>query len=223
MESREPQYSLHLDLVNLRGRSALGLGANATWNIDPARLTFVLSRYKFVARMLEGQRSVLEVGCGDGFASRIVRQRVHNLTVSDFDPLYVGEAEQQLVGPYSASFLVHDFTQSPIESRFSAIYLLDVLEHVPPESEPAMLANLVKCLESNGVMLIGVPSLESQVFASPASRKGHVNCKTGSALKTLMESYFENVFIFSMNDEVVHTGFWPMAHYLIALCVTPRP
>jgi hypothetical protein len=28
--------------------------------------------------------------------------------------------------------------------------------------------------------------------------------------------------MFSMNDEVVHTGFGPMAHYLIALCAGPR-
>jgi hypothetical protein len=25
-----------------------------------------------------------------------------------------------------------------------------------------------------------------------------------------------------MNDEVVHTGYYPMAHYLIAICATPR-
>jgi hypothetical protein len=24
--------------------------------------------------------------------------------------------------------------------------------------------------------------------------------------------------VFSMNDEVVHTGFYPMAHYLLAVC-----
>lgn len=32
-----------------------------------------------------------------------------------------------------------------------------------------------------------------------------------------MGSYFENVIIFSMNDEVVHTGFTPMAHYLLGV------
>jgi hypothetical protein len=30
--------------------------------------------------------------------------------------------------------------------------------------------------------------------------------------------FIHNVFIFSMNDEVVHTGFHPLAHYLRALC-----
>jgi len=35
-------------------------------------------------------------------------------------------------------------------------------------------------------------------------------------------AYFANVFIFSMNDEVVHTGFGKMSHYNIALCCGPR-
>ena len=33
-----------------------------------------------------------------------------------------------------------------------------------------------------------------------------------------METYFDNMFLFSMNDGVVHTRFYPMAHYLIAVC-----
>ncbi len=37
-------------------------------------------------------------------------------------------------------------------------------------------------------------------------------------MKALLEHYFENVFLFSMNDEVVHTGYYPMAHYLFAVC-----
>ena len=37
-----------------------------------------------------------------------------------------------------------------------------------------------------------------------------------------MQQFFHNVFIFSMNDEVVHTGYAPMAHYLLALGCTLR-
>ena len=37
-----------------------------------------------------------------------------------------------------------------------------------------------------------------------------------------MQRYFHDVFMFSMNDEVVHTGFHAMAHYLFALCVARR-
>ena len=54
--------------------------------------------------------------------------------------------------------------------------------------------------------------------ASAGSKAGHVNCKDAPTLKLLLSVYFHNVFMFSMNDEVVHTGFYPMAHYLLALC-----
>lgn len=71
-------------------------------------------------------------------------------------------------------------------------------------------------------MIIGMPSHESQAYASPQSKAGHVNCKSGKDLKALMRHYFNQVFLFSMNDEVVHTGFYPMAHYLIAVCCGKR-
>ena len=37
-----------------------------------------------------------------------------------------------------------------------------------------------------------------------------------------MEKHFENVFLFSMNDEMVHTGYSKMAHYLVAVCATKK-
>ena len=71
-------------------------------------------------------------------------------------------------------------------------------------------------------MIVGMPSLESQTYASAASRAGHVNCKTGPDLKAVMQRYFHSVFLFSMNDEVVHTGYHKMAHYLIAVAAHRR-
>lgn len=44
-----------------------------------------------------------------------------------------------------------------------------------------------------------------------------MNCKSGKDFKDLMAKYFENTFLFCMNDEVVHTGFSPMAHYIFVV------
>jgi len=93
-----------------------------------------------------------------------------------------------------------------------------VIEHIPPEKEYTFIFNLWASVAEHGVLIIGSPSLESQAYASPQSKIGHVNCKSGCALKLLLERYFHTVFLFSMNDEVIHTGFYPMAHYLFALC-----
>ena len=43
---------------------------------DPKHLAFVLGRYKFVAKMLQGRERVMEVGPGDGFGLPLVAQAV---------------------------------------------------------------------------------------------------------------------------------------------------
>jgi hypothetical protein len=67
-------------------------------------------------------------------------------------------------------------------------------------------------------LIVGMPSLQSQGYASPQSKIGHINCKDQNDFAALMRRYFHNVFMFSMNDEVVHTGYGPMSHYNLALC-----
>jgi predicted SAM-dependent methyltransferase len=110
----------------------------------------------------------------------------------------------------------------PVPGSFDAAYALDVLEHIDPADEGRFLANITTSLVAPGVLIIGMPSLESQPYASAASKAGHVNCKTAPDLKVLMQKYFHDVFMFSMNDEVVHTGYHKLAHYLFALGVGKR-
>ena len=57
------------------------------------------------------------------------------------------------------------------------------------------MTNLISSLKSDGVCIIGMPSLQSQAYASRLSKLGHVNCKTGDELKGLMEKFFRRVFI----------------------------
>ena len=66
------------------------------------------------------------------------------------------------------------------------------------------------------------PNVTSDAYASEASKKGHINLKSHDQLREDMQKYFKNVFMFSMNDEIVHTGFGPMAHYLFAVGVGVR-
>ena len=217
-KTKEPQYASFLDLRDEKGMARFGLMSNRAWHDDPKRIAFYLSRYKFVAKMLSGKERVLEVGCGDGFASRIVRQEVEHLTAVDFDPIFIEDAKDNTEERWPVEFKVHDLMDGPVEGNFDAAYSIDVLEHIAPENERVFLNNLCASLSPDAALIVGIPSLESQDFASPISREGHVNCKKAPDLKALMADYFDNVFIFSMNDEVVHTGFTPLAHYVFALC-----
>jgi predicted SAM-dependent methyltransferase len=113
-------------------------------------------------------------------------------------------------------------SRTHVAGSFDAAYALDVLEHIEAADEDRFLANIVRSLVAPGVLIIGMPSLESQPYASEASKAGHVNCKSAPDLRALMHRYFHDVFMFSMNDEVIHTGYHKLAHYLLALCVGKR-
>ena len=92
---------------------------------------------------------------------------------------------------------------------------------VSRKNEHRFFENICLSLKPNGVFICGSPSLESQVYASKGSKEGHINCKTGSELKELVQNYFENVFLFGMNDEVLHTEYAPMSHNLLTLATGP--
>ncbi|WPO44277.1 class I SAM-dependent methyltransferase [Tardiphaga sp. 42S5] len=221
--TREVQYNRLLEVAEHHGRTELGLMMNQAWHDDPKRLTFTFARYKFAARMLTGCQNVLEVGCGDAFPSRIVQQEVGKLTVTDFDPIFIQETQRRSVAGWElAGAFVHDMLSGPPQGQYDGMYALDVLEHIVPENEDLFLSNMAASLDPDGTMIIGMPSLESQPYASKLSKEGHVNCKSQPALKETMQRHFHNVYMFCMNDEVLHVGYHKMAHYVFALCCNKK-
>jgi len=216
--TREPQYQSIIEIRNQKGLTPLGPMMNQVWHDDPRRLLFVLARYKFVSKMLSGKQRALEVGCGDAFGTRIVLQEVPYVCAIDFDPFFVNDVNARMEERWKFDCKVHDMLSGPVEGNFDAAYSLDVIEHIAKEDEDTFVANVLRSLTADGVLIIGTPSIQSQTYASKASKEGHVNCKDQKELKQLLLKYFDNVLSFSMNDEVVHTGFYPMAHYLFAVC-----
>lgn len=221
--TREPQYASMVALRERQGLARLGLMSSETWHEDPIRLAFLLSRYKFVARMFAGLDKVLEVGCADAFGTRIVQQTVGQVVAVDFDPLFVEDVEARMDREHwPLDVRVHDLLDGPVDVAADGAFALDVLEHIPTEHEDRFMANLCASLKPEGAAILGCPSLASQIHATPRSRAGHVNCKEGPALKALGLRHFHHAFVFSMNDEVVHTGFQPMAHYYLMLLTGVR-
>ena len=168
--------------------------------------------------MLTGRRFVAEVGCGDAFPTRLLLQEVDQVTVYDLDPSLIEDIRLRRSERWPIDAYVHDIVLAPLPEKHDAIYSLDQLERLRGEDEHRYLTNLCDLLEDDGSLIIGTPSQELQVHASQQSKVDRINCKSGAELKALMERYFYRVFLFSMNDEVIHTGFHPLAHYLFVVC-----
>ncbi len=214
----ENQYGDLINRYRSQNDEKFGLMANYTWKLDPRGLLFRFARYKFVSKMFDGFDRVLEVGCGDASATRLVQQTVNEVVVTDFDQVFISDIESRQQPEWRLVARVHDMVAAPLQENFNGIFSLDVLEHIEKSDEDLFLLNICKSLDDHGSLIIGMPSLESQTYASEGSKFGHVNCKSGPELREFLKKYFHSVFMFSMNDEVVHTGFFPMAHYLIAVC-----
>jgi 2-polyprenyl-3-methyl-5-hydroxy-6-metoxy-1,4-benzoquinol methylase len=201
------------------GPIVMGPEGSHAWRTDPRRVPIIFARYKFVSKMLAGSDRVLEVGCADGFNMRIVLQTVNAVHGVDLRESFIDWGRRNAAREnLSATFAVADVTRTRLSGDFDAAYSMDVIEHIPPEQEATFLGNIVSAVKEGGVMIIGTPNVSAHAHASVWATEQHINLKSAETLRASLQPFCRNVFIFSMNDEVVHTGFYPMAHYLLALC-----
>lgn len=201
-----------------QGPVVMGPSASYTWRRDPRHLLFSMARYKFCAKMLAGKQRALEVGCGDAFCLPLILQTVHQVHGIDLEPGMIMHNQHACLHADRCSFAVHDMSRAPVAGDpFDAAFSLDVLEHIPVEREDDFLRNMSRSITPHGTVIIGTPNLTADAHASPMSRLGHINLKSHDTLFALMSRHFHSVLMFGMNDEVIHTGFAPMAHFLFAI------
>ena len=200
----------------------LGPYSDYTWRHDPKHLFFGMARYKFCAKMLAGGKNLLEVGCGEAFTAPMMLQTVETLTGLDVVPEIIGYNNAYNTCGGRARFLNHNIIESPMEKKFDSCVSMDVIEHIDASLEDRFIGNIAASLLPHSPCVIGTPNITSDRYAGESSRREHINLKSHETLKQLLQKHFHNVFLFSMNDEIVHTGFYPMAHYLMALAVAPK-
>lgn len=184
----------------------------------PRQLLFAYARYKFAARLIGEfpKVDILELGCNEGIGTLLLAEYGHSVTAVDFDQKAVQWAKKNLGKKKNISYKYGDFL-GKIYGEFGVAVLIDVIEHIPQNREKELLETITGNLRDDGYCIVGTPNAAASKHSSATSRAGHVNLFSAKALKVLMGKYFKNVFIFSMNDEVMHTGFYPMSHYLFAL------
>jgi 2-polyprenyl-3-methyl-5-hydroxy-6-metoxy-1,4-benzoquinol methylase len=222
MNESRVAWNLHLEATTDQfGTEEARLGPWTSYSLihDPKHMAFVLARYKFCAKMLSGKDSVLEVGCGDAFGTPIVAKEVKKLHCVDWEERNIIGNRRRLSHISNVTFDVADVSVEKPDGSYDAIFNIDVVEHLEPEFEDRFVSNMIASLVEHGVMIIGTPNESASHHATYRSDHQHINLKNAESLKTLMNRYFHNTFIFSMNDEVVHTGYYPMAHYLFAIGV----
>lgn len=183
---------------------------------DILKLLTRLARYKFVARLIKKTDNVLEVGCGSGIGSIFLSQHSKHVTGIDIKTTEIKDA--RLVNRRkNVSFQVIDLYDLPQSQKFDVVCALDVIEHFSVKDGEKMIAKMSKHVRSNGMLVIGSPSIYSYPHQSQLSRTSHIKCYDQAELVELIGRYFKRILPFSMNDEIVHTGHPKLAWYYFVM------
>lgn len=180
-----------------------------------------LARYKFVARMVKKSDRVLEVGSGSGLGSIFLGQHCAHVTGLDVKTTEVEEA-RSINKRENVEFKVGDIFETISEQPYDVVVALDVIEHMPEEQGQKLVKAMADNLKDDGMLVIGSPSLYSYDYQGPLSKASHVKCYDKDELVKLIENYCGRTIAFSMNDEMVHTGFHKMAWYYFVLGFMPK-
>ena len=185
------------------------------------RFLIRLARYKFVARMLKKQDRVLEIGSGSGLGSMFLSQHCAHVTGMEVKGPEL-DAAKSICRRNNVNFVQGDLFAMPRTGQYDAVVALDVIEHMPMPEGQKLVDAMAGQLKTTGMVVIGTPSIHSYPYQSPASQASHVKCYDQDELLSLVDSSFGRTLPFSMNDEVVHTGFPKMAWYYFVLGFLPK-
>lgn len=105
------------------------------------------------------QGRCLEVGCGDGIWSRILKDNCARLVCLDLSQERVRFTRQNMAGP-GADFIVSDARKMPFkDASFNTIVALEIIEHLPSRKEhDIFLGEIKRLLKTGGVLLISTPN-----------------------------------------------------------------
>jgi 2-polyprenyl-3-methyl-5-hydroxy-6-metoxy-1,4-benzoquinol methylase len=211
------EAQLWSDAKKLHGDNRVVLGPYFSFQLlnTPRRILFAFSRHKFAAKLIGPGKRVLEVGCSEGLCTVYLAEFASYCLGVDIDADAIAHARQTLSRP-NLEFKEADILKGKV-GDFDAVTNFDVIEHIYPENEKAFFEGMVANLAADGMCVIGTPNITSDQYASPQTRAGHINLYSAERLQASMNEYFKKVMIFSSNDEMIHTGFTPMAQYLIGV------
>ncbi len=181
----------------------------------PKRILNMLSYYQFADNLIEPHSRILDIGCSEGMGSCLLSKNANLVKGIDFDEEAIDRAKK-LWKKTNLQFEKNDFRNMKHE-KFDAVVSFDVIEHIEPSNFSDFFLDMVEMVKDEGMLIMGSPSLEMQAYVNEHTKKGHVNCLKGEEMKAWLNKSFHHSFVFSANDELVHTGFYPMACYLIGV------
>jgi predicted TPR repeat methyltransferase len=216
MKETKSNWACVAGMMNQHPEITFGRYVSYWYHKTPRRILHSIAYYKFAAKLIGKEKRVLDIGCNEGLGTWVLAKECGFAKGVDFDHQAIETARANYAYP-NIEFSEQNILEDDSVDRYDAIVNFDVIEHIYPENVESFMQALKGKLSQSGLAIIGTPSLISQQFASEIAKKGHVNVYSPERLEEMMRKHFDFVFMFAANDEIVHTGYLPLAHYLIVI------
>lgn len=122
---------------------------------------FLIIHQRFLNELLQfmpREGRVLEIGCGFGLFALYFASMHEKLHISgvDLNPQRIGlaQAAAQKLGRENVHFMQGDARTLHLSEQYDAIYMLDILHHLPPAEVPRLLREVKAHLKKGGVLLV---------------------------------------------------------------------
>ncbi len=184
-------------------------------------------RYRFAQKYCRDKK-VLDIACGEGYGCQILSETAASVYGCDISKEIVAHAERKYP---EIKFRVGSVAENLFaEDSFDVITCFETIEHVPAEVQASALANFVKYLKPNGILIVSTPNTESPQHVPNSFHKKEFNEKE---FCRFLQKYFSFVKIIGQNITCIslianENKIFPLdvaekpdvkkARYLIALC-----
>lgn len=186
-------------------------------------LLIKLSRYKFAAKMLDSEDRVLELGCGSGVGTYFLSQYCKEIRGVDINEEAIEAAKKNSCSACNIQFETYDVLKYIPPTTPDTVVAIDFIEHFTKSEGEALIRHVASYLEkSKGMIIIGTPNVYSKDYRSSRSKSQHLHEYNPDEIRDVVSSNFHRTLSFSMNDEIVYTGFPKLAWFLFVLGIGPK-
>ena len=171
-----------------------------------------LARYMFLLRQVRPEYTILEIGCGTGYGSRLLADKAKKVIATD-------KASFELRNSWDAISKENlIFTDIIPDELFDIVVSFEVVEHIPVSELSEYFSTIKSHLKSTGVVFLSTPRALPFEERSKNRQLEHIKEYEFIEFRTLLDENFKNVFIFSQNDSIISSQSPNMAWNFVAIC-----
>lgn len=160
----------------------------------PKFLAQHLKPYEFL-RQEAKDRTVLEIGCGDGYGSAYLAEAAEKVTGIDYEEVVIYQAQNKYKGA-NLKFVRMDAADLQFgDNSFDIICSFQVIEHIPEDAILQYLSEIKRVLKDDGKFYLSTLNVEHAVKSPLTYKKHPAHCKefNRQELKDLLSQVFADV------------------------------